>query len=544
MKKLNDFISKNKIEFIILILSFLFSYWLMFSTFSYSGGFIQISSKAWSDFASHIPLIRSFSLGYNFPPQYPLFSGPLIRYHFLFYLFAGLLEKTGLRIDYALNIPSILGFVFLILMIYVFSKEIFKSKAIGILSILFFLFNGSLEFIKFLSSINFSKNIFLSIISSSKFVSFGPYDGSTVSAFWNLNIYTNQRHLALSYALSLFIIYVFLHFDKKINFKNSLFLGLILGILFYLNMAVFLMSIIVLSILLIFNFKQKKHVAFSILISLCISMPFYFLMQSKESSFNLMFHAGYLVENFNFYNFFYYWFQNFGLHVFLILGSLLVLDKNRKRIFLSFFMLFVIGNLFQFSPEIAANHKFFNFFMIIGIMYSSYFIYYLWVKKLILRPIIPILVFFLIFSGILDFFPIYNDYKIQLPDYKINKDIRWIVKNTKPNSIFLNTNYLYDNASIAGRKIFLGWPYFAWSQGYNTLKRDTLRKTLLTTNNLQFLCKTSSQYNIDYIETSMYNPKDANTVDVSILIKSNLKAVYRNNVTGYEIYSISQNCKQ
>ena len=84
----------------------------MFSTFSYEKGVMEISSKAWSDFANHIPLIRSFSLGNNFPPQYPLFAGPPIRYHFLFYAFAGFLEKTGIRIDYALNIPSILGFFF------------------------------------------------------------------------------------------------------------------------------------------------------------------------------------------------------------------------------------------------------------------------------------------------------------------------------------------------------------------------------------------------------------------------------------------------
>jgi hypothetical protein len=67
----------------------------MFSTFSYKDGNMLIASKAWSDFASHIPLIRSFSFGNNFPPQYPLFSGPPIKYHFLFYAFVGLLEKLG-----------------------------------------------------------------------------------------------------------------------------------------------------------------------------------------------------------------------------------------------------------------------------------------------------------------------------------------------------------------------------------------------------------------------------------------------------------------
>ncbi|HYM64916.1 MAG TPA: hypothetical protein VES68_00300 [Candidatus Sulfotelmatobacter sp.] len=503
---------------------------------------MEIASKAWSDFASHIPLIRSFSLGNNFPPQYPLFSGPLIRYHFLFYALVGLFEKYGLRIDYALNIPSALGFSFLILLIYLLSKEIFKSKAIGILSILFILFNGSLEFIKFLFINGLSKNLFFLIVKSNKFFSFGPYDGSTISAFWNLNIYTNQRHLAASYALCLFIVYVFIKYDKKINLKISLGLGLLIGILFFLNMAVFLMTIIILITMSIFVFKKKNYSIISIFTSLFISLPFYFLMQSKESSNHLFIHIGYLVNNLSLYNFLDYWVQNLGLHTLLIFCSLLILDNYKKRIFLSFFMLFIIGNLFQFSPEIAANHKFFNLFMIIGVMYSSYLIYYIYNKKVILRPLIPIIIFFLIFSGVIDFFPILNDTKISLPDYTINKDISWIIKNTNPNSIFLNSQYLYDNASIAGRKIFLGWPYFAWSQGYDTSSRDNLRKKLLSTENISYLCNNSRKYHIDYIETEAYNANDPNQVKLSNLINYEFKNEYQNKLTNYKIYSINQNC--
>jgi len=149
MEKLKNFLNKHKLEIFIFFISLIFSSWLMFSTFSYENGRMMIASKAWSDFANHIPLIRSFSLGNNFPPQYPLFAGPPIRYHFLFYAFVGIIEKAGIRIDYALNIPSILGFVMLILMIYLFAKEIFKSRAVGVLSILFFIFNGSLDFINY-----------------------------------------------------------------------------------------------------------------------------------------------------------------------------------------------------------------------------------------------------------------------------------------------------------------------------------------------------------------------------------------------------------
>src|SRR3990167_5196708 len=142
MKSLEKHLKENLLEICLAVFSFLFSSWLMFSTFSYKAGSMLIASKAWSDFASTIPLIRSFSLGANFPPQYPLFPGEPINYHFLFYAFVGLLEKTGLPIGLALNIPSLLGFSFLLLMIYLLANLLFKSKSVGIISVIFFLFNS------------------------------------------------------------------------------------------------------------------------------------------------------------------------------------------------------------------------------------------------------------------------------------------------------------------------------------------------------------------------------------------------------------------
>ncbi|MEK7160276.1 MAG: hypothetical protein AAB702_02240 [Patescibacteria group bacterium] len=544
MKNLKRLLKKYDVELIIFFLALAFSTWLMFSTFSYQNGEMQIASKAWSDFASHIPLIRSFSFGDNFPPEYPLFSGPPIRYHFLFYALVGLLEKGGLRIDFALNILSILGFSLLILMIYLFSKEIFKSKAVGILSIIFFLFNGSLGFIKFFSAFPLSKNSLFEIISNNKFISFGPYDGSIISAFWNLNIYTNQRHLALSYGLSLLLIYLFLKYkedEKKENIKKSVFIGIVLGFSFILNMSVFLMTVVILFSMFLFFGKKRIYIFTALIIGGLITLPQYLYIQSGgNSSFQIFLYFGYLVSRgSNFFEFINYWFQNLGLHFFLIPLGFFIASKNNKKILISFFSLFLIGNLFQFSPEIAANHKFFNYFIIIGSMFSAYALYFLW-KKIVFRPLVLILFFLLIFSGIIDFFPIKNDTKIALSDYPVNKDIVWIMQNTKPNSVFLNTQYLYDNASLAGRKIFLGWPYFAWSQGYDTNSRDELRKTMLNTKDLNYFCKNVRQNNLSYAELS---PTEDITVNKDFFEKKFI-SVYKNSQTDVSIYSLSVGCKK
>jgi hypothetical protein len=448
-----------------------------------------------------------------------------------------------MQIDYALNIPSALGFFFLMVTIYFFAKDIFKSKIVGILSVLFFIFNSSLDFLKFFKSNPFSTHTLLDILNNQKFISFGPYDQSIISAFWNLNIYTNQRHLALSFALSLFLIYTFLKFsekDRKRNFKKSLVIGVILGLSFFLNMAVFIMTVSVFFCMFLLFSKKRIYLLISIIIGGIIALPQYLYVQSGGSTFQPFIHPGYLVTNLNVFNFISYWWQNLGLNLIFIPLGFIIAAKNHKKILLSFLSLFIIGNLFQFSPEIAANHKFFNFFVIIGAMFSAYFLNALWKKHNFFKPFTVIFISLMILSGILDFFPIYNDQKIILPDYPANKDVSWIIKNTNPNSIFLNTQYLYDNASLAGRKIFLGWPYFAWSQGYDTLSRDNLRKSLLNTNDKNIFCKKVFDNNITYVELN------SNTQDFIInktFFEKDFFEVYKNPLTKFSIYDLKLGCR-
>lgn len=517
----------------------------MFSTFSYNNGSMFIATKAWSDFGSHIPLIRSFSFGSNFPPEYPIFPGEPIRYHFLFYFLVGMLEKVGVRIDLALNLPSFLSFAFLVFMIYFFAKTLFKSKAVGILSVVFFLFNGSFSFLNFFKIHPFSVNIINDIVKNNSFPSFGPYDGKIISAFWNLNIYTNQRHLALSLALSLSLI-SFLIFkinnDKKINCKLDIVLGLFLGASFYLHTAVLLMTyVLLLGIFVLFK-KLRFSIFLILLFSTITFFPQYLYFQSAESSFAILINPGYLLyNNLATLNFLNYWLLNFGLHIFLMILGFIFAPKNAKKIFVVFFSLFIIGNLFQFSPEIAANHKFFNYFMVIGIMFSAYFLVYLWKKSVFLKPAVIVFIFFLTFSGTIDFFPIYNDSKMILTDYPKSKDIMWIMKNTPADSVFLNTIFLYDPASIAGRKIFMGWPYFSWSQSYDTNFRGVLMNKLFNPKNKTWFCKTINNYKLSYLELYSKNYDQGFNINAAFF-DENFTIIYENKINGLKIYDLKPSC--
>lgn len=506
-----------------------------------------IASHAWSDFINHVALIRSFSLGWNFPPENPLFAGPPNHYHFLFYLLVGMLERAGLRIDLALNSLSVLGFFSLLLTIYWFAGWLFKSTKVALLSLIFFLFNGSFAFLSFFAEHPLSVNSLNEIVTNEKFAAFGPYDGQIVSGFWSLNIYTNQRHLAAAFAISLLIILSLLVpgiKGKVPSLKLALFLGIILGATFFFHLAVLLMTVAATLTLAVFFPKIRKPAAILLGLAALVALPQYLYLQSGGPTYKLSLVPGYLASSgLSVFTFLSYWLANLGLHTFLIPLGFWVASKAARRIFLAFLTSFIIGNLFQFSPEMAANHKFFNYFMIIGNMFSAYFLIYLWEKRPNFKPIIPVLILFLTLSGIIDFFPVAQDNKIHLNDYSANADAAWIVRNTPQDSTFLNSSYIYDSASIAGRKIFLGWPYFGWSAGYDTDTRSRVLREILGSTKKDSACKLLKENGIDYLEINKESAPNPDYPLTSPLFSEEFEPVYKNSSGNFFIIDVGKSCQ-
>lgn len=507
-----------------------------------SQGNLIIASKVWSDFAATIPLIRSFSLGSNFPPQYPLFPGFPIKYHFVFYAFVGFFEKIGFPLDWALNIPSTISFFVLLILIYVFSKKVFQKREVGILAIILFLFNGSLSFIEFFKINPLSINSFSDIISNSKFPSFAPYDGKIITAFWNLNIYTNQRHLAFSFLGFLLLTLIIFLSNKSADNKNlKIYLvGFFVGIFPFVHLAVFgAMSIALLIFFLIYP-KIRKQLFISGLITIIIAVPQLLYMKSSIISIEFL-NPGFLIEELNFGNFLYYWFLNLGAYIILIPLSLVFINKEQRKIFIPFMSLFIVANFFQFSREIAANHKLFNIFLIGGNILVANLLVNIHSKNLLGKIIVFILFPFLILSGLIDLFPILNDKHLKISDYPKDKRIDFINEYTPKDSVFLNTQFLYDPASLAGRKIYLGWPYFSWSAGYYTNKRHSLMKEMFSATDEEALCSLLIGENIDYIE--IQNPNGLEEVNINYsYFRENFARIYHDKEINYAIYDVGISC--
>ena len=492
----------------------IFSWWLMSSTFGYQDGKIIIDSKLYSDFGAHLPLIRSFSLGKNWPPEYPFFAGEPIRYHYFFYLLVGFLEKIGLRLDLALNILSSLGMTLLLWLIYKITNLFAKTRLAGWLAVILFLFNGSLSFVEYFNQQGWNWQALLAIPEQVNFASFGPWSGRLVSAFWNLNIYTNQRHLALSFALVLLFLYPLLVKIAKLpvsNFKLSwprkiktlvlqkcqlikdfvlaifslktdqslnwfLAFGLVIGygLMPVLHQAGFIILVYFTVYFLLFYPKVFGSLKPVYLAALGVSLlSFYFLTTGDHQPVERIF--GFLAEDKTFLGLIRYWWYNLGFYL-PLLPILLFYTLKKKNFFLFFATgLFVAANIWRLSPDMINNHKLLNFFMIVVVITTAIFLINLVKKsKAFLFLTLPLFLL-LTFSGFVDLFPIINDYSGEITDYPRSDIQQWLLKNTAGDSQFLTASYLHSPASLTGRKLYLDYGYHAWSMGY----KDAAKRVLL-----------------------------------------------------------------
>ncbi len=544
-----------------------------------------MASRVWSDFGANIPLIRSFSLGDNWPPEYAIYPGEKIRYHFLFYYLVGALEHSGVRIDWAMNIPSILGFFLLLIFIYKLASLLFERKSIGLLSVLFFLLNGSFSFLKFFEKHPFGISTLKDIFTSNQFSTFGPWDGNLVTAFVHLNVYTNQRHLALSFAIVLAILYLLLkyQFEQQTIFQKKqtllqrikqrtvtafkelkptthtllmgLFAGLLVGSLFFLNHPALLVSVIFCGYLFIFHGKTR----FPLFITLLVTLPFlWYFFQIAAPGGTPTWEIGYLSHKpFEWKTFIEFWFHNLGLHLIFIPIGFVIAPKKIRFLCIPLLILFIVPNLYRFSVDMINNHKFFNFFVLIGNMYSAYVVvsverffsrHIATIRHKVVRlsfyvplsGVVTICIFFLTFSGFLDFMPIVNDYYLVLDDIPANKDASFIAKNTPANAVILNSTWFYHPASLAGRKIYNGYSFFTWSAGYDAYGREAIVKEIFHSDDKNHICNLLYHENISYIELNR-NPE--NFLKPINPLWETLLPWYDNQETGVRLFKRSDICE-
>lgn len=460
---------------IFLVFGFLFYY-----TFRVDGESLLVGSTVYSDFGPHLAMIRSFSLGNNFPTVYPHFPASDVKYHFMFDFMAGNLEFLGFSIDHAFNGLSILSVVSFCLLLFQFAYKITGSFAVSVLTLVLWFFRSSLAFWNYLSSDGLS-----GVFRVKKFIGETNHEDW---GLWNQNVYLNQRHLVFAWGVLILILLLFYSnfaykdqdfltrwwkglFTKKKSFdgKKVLFCGFVLGLLGFWNGAVAIVGVLILGTLMLFSSNRREF-----FVVLVISLPLLYLQKMffiEGSGLEPKILFGFLAEKKDLWGVFVYYVELLGVFLPVLMASIFIFKKN-WRLMLAFVTPFLFANLISLTPDVAVNHK--HVMVAVGFLniFVAGFLWQVFNRGLLGKFISVLLLLLLTVTGGVDIVSIVNMNKEPMV-YQQDNFFDWIVRNTNSRSIFLTPDMPVTNSILlSGRFVYYGWPYYAWSAGYDTLGRE------------------------------------------------------------------------
>lgn len=489
-------------EGIFLILFLVLSTALMFYTFYVKDGNIYIGYTVYSDFSPHMSMIRSFSYGNNFPTWYPYFAGIDVKYHFMFQFLTGNLEFLGMRLDYAFNVPSIMSMMFVYMLLYVLTVKITGKRVAGVLAGVLFSFRSSESLFTYLSEAQKGENLWTRLKENTEFLG---YTTNENWGLWNLNVYANQRHLALCLAILLLAIILvlpklyatfeiweamkqegghgFADFFKQTfftkegwaveNYKLAIFVGLLAGASTFWNGAALIALILMLFFIAALSRKRLDFVIMAGIAG-CLS-----LLQSnifmEESNISAQYYFGFISENTTLFGSADYILRLIGILAVVVVAAFMYYNGIKRYLLFVFATPFIFAFTVSLTVDPTVNHKYVMISCMMLDVIVAGFVADIMKKKDVMRRIGgAILILLLTSTGIYDTYSIYvRNGEGRSVCIDLDEPVtEWVKENTDSSDVFLTAPYTVNKITMGGAMIYNGWQYFAWSAGYDTAYRD------------------------------------------------------------------------
>lgn len=552
--------SRFKKELILFGLLAAFITYMMFYVFYMKDGILYSGLTVYGDYAPHTAMIRSFSMGNNFPTQYPHYGGADVKYHFMFQFLAGNLEYLGMRMDVAYNIVSLTSLTGFLMLLYQLALRITGKMCCGVLTIFLFFFRSGMAFYRFVWEHIQAGNLLETLTEN---VSFIGYTTNENWGLWNFNVYLNQRHLAFGLLMVTLALYLFMdwletgtmHEEKGFvwmkerlfskegwrsrNLEQALLMGLFLGLCAFWNGAAVIGGLLILCGFAVFSDGKLDY-----LIMAAVTIFFSYLQTKifiSGSAMSPQIYLGFLAEDKTVWGVVKYLFWMSGV---FFLGLLVLgwfMRRRERAILLGFIFPTIFAFVLLMTPDINVNHKY------IMISYAFLTIFWAWticnfwtgervkrnvkiaderktedieneikketsqsdvktgrdrkIRKFAGKVLAAILTICLSITGIYDFAVIVkgNDPGRRVA-VNMNSDLTcWLAEHLDKNDLLLTPEYSMNEVTMSGVMLYCGWPYYAWSAGYDTNYRAAQAVTIYTTSDSETLKSTVKQEKITYI---------------------------------------------
>ena len=494
--------------------------YMMFYVFYIRDGVLYSGLTVYGDYAPHTAMMRSFSMGNNFPTQYPHYGGADVKYHFMFQFLTGNLEYLGLRMDIAYNIVSSASLVGFLMLLYQLALRITGKISCGAVTIFLFFFRSGMAFFRFVWE-HIQTGDLLETLSEN--VSFIGYTTNENWGLWNFNVYLNQRHLAFGLLLVTLALYLFMdwleagtaHEEKGLlwmkgrffskegwksrNPEQALLMGMFLGLCAFWNGAAVIGGLLILCGFAIFS---DGKIDYAITAAVTI---FFSYLQTKifisGSAMSPQIYLGFLAEDKTVWGVVKYLFWMSGIF-FLGLAVLVWFMRRRERmILLGFLFPTIFAFVLLMTPDINVNHKYIMVSYAFLAIFWAWAICSLWNRKIYGKILAAVLAICLSATGIYDFAVIVRG---NGPGRRVavNMDsdlTKWLADNLDKDDLLLTPEYSMNEVTMSGVMLYCGWPYYAWSAGYDTNYRAVQAVTIYTTMDSEELKKVVKQERITYI---------------------------------------------
>lgn len=226
-----------------------------------------------------------------------------------------------------------------------------------------------------------------------------------------------------------------------------------------------------------------------------------------------------------------------ALHLFA--GNIFSSIRGIRWLTLAFLSPLILATTVQLTPDINANHKFVIISTILINIIAAYLLHFLFIsKKWVIRILAAALVCILTITGIEDLITLKNRNVSNraITARTDDKTMKWVAENTYPDEIFLTEMHVLHPILLAGRKLFFGWPYYAWSAGYNTKEREAIYKQIYGGTDAGKVKELVKNNNIKYIVIENDNRNSKNYKLNEALIKSTFTQIFEDKDRGLVIY--------
>lgn len=455
----------------------------------------------WSDWGNHLGLPIFYKSIDRTTFVNPFASGEKFTYPPISSLLTSIPLHLGQSVKFGIFLFGIIWSVATVALISLLGSFLGLKKTTYLSAILLYL-NGNFGFVNFFNDLFYSHQTlwqFLSVLPKEYGHNWelGYHFGNFLDFF-----FMSQRSFILGLPLGLLILLLVTSTKKPSKFLLA---GIILGLLPLIHTHTFISLFVVLGFVCLLDLKNWKTWLYLWIPTLLLVCPYFvWLYLSNTSVHSYSFFAlklGWLSGSENTVIF---WFKNAPL---LLVGVLALATKSVSKknllVVLGAWLLFILGNIIQFQPNLADNNKLFVWWYLLAIIYPS-----LMLLQKISKSWLTIVVIFLVtFTGTLQLIWItQNNWQfvdkegLSLARFASRSCIekRWLTSDAHNHPVF----------TFAGRPVVMGYRGWLWTWGidYSILEKDVQQMFDNPQNSQSLFIKHNVSYAvIGSSETHQYN---------------------------------------